>query len=339
VNQTMAARGISLRPYREKDETEVIGLLKTALGEGPTDNRTQEFFEWKHLNNPFGRSYLLVAECDGRIVGLRAFMRWSFVADDQIVAAVRAVDTATHPDFRGLGIFSTLTLAALGDLAEEADFVFNTPNDKSRPGYLKMGWRAVGNLPVRLRVQRPVRFAVGLRSLRTSSGPVRSRPSVDALPAADALADVAGLGELVRSSSRQTGRLSTAHTSASLMWRYAKAPALDYRVVGDRQRGFAIFRVRPRGALWETTVAEILIPDANPARAKELLLEVGRAARVDHVTCMIPEGSAALTGSRRARFVRSPIGMTLTARPLRSSPIDPLEKRSWALTLGDVEVF
>ena len=35
--------------------------------------------------------------------------------------------------------------------ADGVDFVFNTPNDKSRPGYLKMGWREVGRLPVAVR--------------------------------------------------------------------------------------------------------------------------------------------------------------------------------------------
>ena len=93
-----------------------------------------------HPVDPFGRSFMLVAETDGRIVGLRAFMRWEFVAGDRRFRAVRAVDTATHPDHQGKGIFSRLTLEALDSLRDQADFIFNTPNEKSLPGYLKMGW-------------------------------------------------------------------------------------------------------------------------------------------------------------------------------------------------------
>ena len=77
---------------------------------------------------------MLVAEADGRIVGLRAFMRWEFAAGDRRFRAVRAVDTATHPDYQGQGIFSRLTLEALDALRDQADFVFNTPNEKSLPG-------------------------------------------------------------------------------------------------------------------------------------------------------------------------------------------------------------
>ncbi len=64
---------------------------------------------------------------------------------------MRAVDTATDPDFQGAGIFRRLTLHALDALpALGVEFVFNTPNDKSLPGYLKIGWKVIGRAPVRV---------------------------------------------------------------------------------------------------------------------------------------------------------------------------------------------
>ena len=72
-------------------------------------------------------------------------MRWEFQRGDEVFRCVRAVDTATHPDYQGRGLFTRLTKAALPELvADGVKFVFNTPNDQSRPGYLKMGWQAVG---------------------------------------------------------------------------------------------------------------------------------------------------------------------------------------------------
>ncbi|MDH5380092.1 MAG: hypothetical protein OEW75_04520, partial [Cyclobacteriaceae bacterium] len=38
-----------------------------------------------------------------------------------------------------------------GQLHELTHFIFNTPNEKSRPGYLKMGWVDAGRLPVYFR--------------------------------------------------------------------------------------------------------------------------------------------------------------------------------------------
>ena len=72
-----------------------------------------------------------------------------------MLRAVRAVDTATDPDYQGRGLFTRLTLQAIDELrAEGVDFVFNTPNDQSRPGYLKMGWQVVGTLPTHVRPTR-----------------------------------------------------------------------------------------------------------------------------------------------------------------------------------------
>ena len=173
------AAGVDVRPYRDADEQAVLGLLNDALGGGPAGTRPAEFFRWKHLENPFGRSFMLVAEADGRIVGLRAFMRWEFVAGDRRFRAVRAVDTATHPDHQGKGIFSRLTLEALDSLRDQADFVFNTPNEKSLPGV-------------------------------PEDGLVRRRPRADPdpRPATDPVRDpgaVVALGERARAACRSSG--------------------------------------------------------------------------------------------------------------------------------------
>ena len=125
---------VDVRPYRDDDEASVLDLLAVTLGGGPAGRRPADFFRWKHLENPAGRSFMLVAELAGQIVGFRAFMRWRFQADGAELRAVRAVDTATHPDHQGKGIFSTLTLRALDELRGETDLVFNTPNAASLPG-------------------------------------------------------------------------------------------------------------------------------------------------------------------------------------------------------------
>ncbi|MGH8914713.1 MAG: GNAT family N-acetyltransferase, partial [Acidimicrobiia bacterium] len=67
---------ITTRVLEERDITEVLELLRAALGEPPLLERTPEMFAWKHFDNPFGRSIAILAETGGEIVGLRAFMRW-----------------------------------------------------------------------------------------------------------------------------------------------------------------------------------------------------------------------------------------------------------------------
>src|SRR5262249_43359766 len=128
-------------------------LLRASLG-WADDPGFDRYFAWKHRENSFGASPSWVAVEAGRIVGFRTFLRWEFVdRQGNRARAVRAVDTATHPDAQGRGIFRRLTLHALDDLArDDVDFVFNTPNDKSRPGYLRMGWVDVGRVGTSVRV-------------------------------------------------------------------------------------------------------------------------------------------------------------------------------------------
>ena len=91
----------------------------------------------------------------------RTFLRWEFArSDDTRLRAVRAVDTATDPEFQGRGIFTRLTLHGVSELQEEGvAIIFNTPNAKSLPGYLKMGWKVIGRPRVCVM---PTRIAVGV---------------------------------------------------------------------------------------------------------------------------------------------------------------------------------
>jgi GNAT superfamily N-acetyltransferase len=342
VNETEIDTSLEIRPYVPDDEAEVLRLLVGSLGQGPSGDRSPEFFRWKHLENPFGASFLLVAESAGEIVGLRAFLRWRFVRGDREIRAVRAVDTVTRPDHRGHGIFSKLTLRAIELLRGETDLIFNTPNSSSLPGYLKMGWRQVGWMPIRLRARRPLAIARGLRSI----GDVRARPdreiTVDAMPARDALE--AGEELLPLMTERDPmGRLTTPVSADYLRWRYARAP-LGYKAVVDRDaggvRGVAFFRVRPRGTLWEATVADVLVRPGDVRAAGDVLRRLVRSADIDHAICHFPPHSTQLAGARRRGFLRSPKkGELLTVNPLRDDLADVTDVDAWAVTLGTLEVF
>ena len=135
------------------DLAAILDLLSASMKRDPSEPY-DALFRWKHIDNPFGPSPSWVAVDGDRMAGFRTFLRWEFrTAMGDVVRAVRAVDTATHPDFQGRGVFTTLTMRAIDDLrAEGVPLIFNTPNEKSRPGYLKMGWSQIGALPTYVRV-------------------------------------------------------------------------------------------------------------------------------------------------------------------------------------------
>jgi GNAT superfamily N-acetyltransferase len=268
-----------------------------------------------------------------RVVGFRCFMRWEFTGrDGEPLRAVRAVDTATDPDYQGKGIFTRLTLEAIDELrAEGTAFVFNTPNDKSRPGYLKMGWREVGRLPVAVMPARAHATLV-LHTARAPAGrwPVPTSAGEDP---ATVFEDAAGLTELLDSQPAPTA-LTTRRSPHYLTWRYGYEP-LGYRVVllGSSVRaGLAVFRCRKRGKAVEATVCDVLAPEDDPRVRGRLLRRVRAEAGADYLMAIDhrPLGPGPLVQVPR-------LGPTLTSRALGASP--PALLRDWALTLGDVELF
>jgi hypothetical protein len=129
---------MEIRPMNvEEDLGEVLSLLSVSLHNTGDD----KWFYWKHVHNPFGQSPGYVATEGRKIMGVRLFLRWKFTYAGNVVSSLRPVDTATHPDARGKGIFKKLTLHGLSEENQDGShIIFNTPNKNSLPGYLRMGW-------------------------------------------------------------------------------------------------------------------------------------------------------------------------------------------------------
>ncbi|MFA5884658.1 MAG: GNAT family N-acetyltransferase [Acidimicrobiia bacterium] len=325
--------GFVVRRATALDLPAILALGGRSLG-WRDDDATAAHFAWKHSENPFGRSPMWVAEADDRIVGFRTFLHWELSADGDVLRAVRAVDTATDPGFQGRGIFTRLTLAALDELrADGVDFVFNTPNDQSRPGYLKMGWTVVGRLPVGVR---PTRLRGIPRMLRARTPADRGAVPTDAgVPAATVLADRTRVEALLAAAPRPAG-LATHRTPAYLAWRYGP-PALHYRVVAapdGPEAGAVVFHLRRRGPALEAVVCEQLIPPGAPSVLGRLLTRVAGESGADYLLRLRAPGDRP---ARQGFWPLPRVGPVLTAREVTRRPAPTLA--GWALSLGDVELF
>lgn len=295
------------------------------------DPRFALLHDWKHRRNAFGKSMEWVAVVEGRVVGYRAFLRWEFTDGDRLFRAVRAVDTATDPAQQGKGIFQQLTLQGLeAARADGVDFVFNTPNDKSRPGYLKMGWQLVGALTPRLRPRSVATIPSVLRG-RRPAGHWAERSDVG-MRSEQAFADEGLTDQLLASSSASRGHLTTRRSAEFLRWRY-DTDLLGYRVATlgrDISDGAACFRLRRRGSALEATICDLLVPDDDPRVRRRLIRTVLGSTRADY---------ALLLGGARsdATIPVARQGPTLTWRSVCEPKCPPLDR--WSLTMGDIELF
>jgi GNAT superfamily N-acetyltransferase len=335
VTATSSDEGeLEVRSSGRADREAVLRLLSASLGWVP-DGLFDSFFSWKHEQGPFGSSPAWVAVDGDRVVGFRTFVRWEFDhPDGRLRRAVRAVDTATHPDHQGRGIFRRLTLHGVEAMRSEGvDMVFNTPNAQSRPGYLRMGWSEVGRLPASVRPTSP---GAAVRMLRARVPAERwSLPSDGGVPAPEALAGPE-VAALLASLAPARG-LRTRRSPEQLRWRYGFEP-LRYRAVslgGDPAEGLAVYRVRRRGPAVEAALCEVLVPGGDGGAARALGRAVARASGADYV---IRLGGAPLDAAGYARLPGQ--GPVLTWRPVAApETATPPPLGDWQLALGDVELF
>lgn len=329
---------LTYRRATDADRPAIIALCRASLGWKQGDPN-EAFFGWKHDRNPFGMSPAWVAVTpDGQIVGLRVFLRWEFEepGSTRRITTVRAVDTATHPDWQGKGIFTKLTLAAVEELKQDGlDVVFNTPNDQSRPGYIKMGWQVVGRVPVEVRV-RSVMAAARLRGARAAAEKW-SAGTTAGIDARQALADSDALERLVAKLPSATG-IHTARSVEYYQWRYEFEP-LGYQAfpLGDSlEDGVVLFRVRKRGTATELTICDVLAPAGTPTKlTRKAIGHLLSAAGADYA---IGAAAPTLVASLRSGSIPlNRLGPILTWREVSRHGIP--ERGDLSLTLGDIELF
>jgi hypothetical protein len=261
-----------------------------------------------------------------------------------MICSARAVDTATDPSYRGRGLFTTLTRALIGNVRDDGEqFIFNTPNDQSRPGYLKMGWQIVRRVPV---WARPLHAPGGLgRVLRTLSGRVpEAGEGTDWGVALPELShhDLITLGQ---SRTQLSVVPRTDHAVGFLRWRYAECPAYSYSsAISPVDPGCSVvYRTTLRRGLRELRICELIASSTTDSRqhAARLMRELCDSVPADVATAVAPAGSPEALILSRAGFVRVPwLGPKVTVLPLSDSSFaDPLAITTWRLSAGDMELF
>ncbi|WP_245583358.1 hypothetical protein [Salinimicrobium terrae] len=215
-------------------------------------NFSIEFFKWKHLNSPFGRSFGLIALHNKRIVGLRMFMFWEFYSSglDKFIRAIRPVDTVTDANYRGKGIFKKLNLIGLDRCKGNYDLVFNTPNENSLPANLKMGWKKLENVE---------NFKIGIIHpfLKNYTSRMVSFDEVD-----------------YSFQKEKVNWATTVRTREFLSWRYKDE---SYKIAGFRDpRNFIIYKEEKRKGLPAIIAYEII---GDPTLFSCMMSSLGRSLK------------------------------------------------------------
>ena len=332
---------MQIRPASPQDKPAMIGLLKKSLGEGLIP-KSEALWTWKHEQNPFGASFVLLAEENDTLIGLRAFMQWQWKWKGTVYKAIRAVDTATHPDHQGKGIFKKLTLQQLELCKQQGvHFVFNTPNDQSRPGYLKMGWVQQGRMPLKLKVRNPLAlaYALAFKKGKMLSGADDPTPEQSWDPKVFGLMDnYAG----------NTDQLTTALSASYIRWRYADNPLFRYNYFTDFENFLLIGRIKPHSFTRELRLVDCMLFNNAPTNRRinsRISKMVSSYCKSNKIQIISFSGQQYQSNKSALNWMgiipvqhRGPI---VTVRDLNMNERFPelLDIKNWGYSLGDMELF
>jgi GNAT superfamily N-acetyltransferase len=305
--------------YEPGQRDAVRGLMKDVWGEcAPPED-----FDWWYERNPTGPRLLSVVLDDGRVAGASGMSFFELRLGGVERKVAFALDAATHPDYRGRGLWSVLELHNEAESTRAgAAAVLGFTNPVAGPILVgKLGWLDLAQLRI---WARPL-------SLRASESGFREAPG-ELLERFDDEAE-----EVYRRASARWG-IHLVRTADYLNWRFADSPR-PYRILaarrGGRLEGWAVVTHKRFQGRSVGVVADLVAASGRAARS--LLRRAARAVTGQAVVALVSPAERArylacgfLPTHKSIRFIGKPLGPGVDL---------PADRAAWHLALGDADIF
>ena len=146
--------------YDERSLSEYSALFNACFPDG--SRFTTAYLAWLYLANPDGHAFGFDAREDGRLAAHYVCVPATVAIDGAPVRVLLSLNTATHPQFQGKGLFTKLaTITYDAAAAQGYAAVYGVANANSTPGFIrKLAFQLV----------RPLDALVGI-------GPIGARPA------------------------------------------------------------------------------------------------------------------------------------------------------------------
>lgn len=363
VGKSRASDEYVIRWYQPGDADGVRSLFETELDRV----RSREYVEWKYVDDPYlSHVPVNVAERDGDLVGVQAYVPCQLRRGDRTVLALQPADAVVRSDHRRNGLYTRMTEQAIERYTGgEPSLFFNYPSPGALGAQQKLGWESLGELDVHYRIREPSAFledavdgitgralgrvadalARGVYGVIDQSTPAAADVTVarrDAVPAAT----LASLYE------RHVPDRLHVHREARFYEWWLAHPAFEYTTYVARSDGepvaALVTRMHPSGVL-QLRDAVPLAP-AQPTPALGRLLSAALADNPDASTVKSVGSTLPHDLLRRFGFVRDSTSvldgrtkpLTMAARPLSDAADGALDatvtdRSNWHPTFVEID--
>ena len=143
-------KNLIIRRYKPGDEKHIIQLFEKVFKKPMGKTESIKHWNWEYKNNPNNRIEILLAIDENRIIGHYSVIPIKMKIIEDYYIASFSLDTMTHSEYRGQGIFPTLANKLYNDLGETGiPFTYGFPNNNSiKPFVKKCGWYEISNVPI-----------------------------------------------------------------------------------------------------------------------------------------------------------------------------------------------
>jgi len=297
------------------DFDEIHLLLKLAFKERSESNESVKVpsakaLAHKYLNSEFLSKIALYFE-NNSLIAMNGLIPMRVVSGTTSSIGWMSCDTATHPNYRGRGLFKQCVLA-LESTLKKSDLIFGFPNSNSQPGFKKLGWET----------NNEIKLWMSPRSLLKSK-----KISVEEIALLDFPHEVGYTPGIVKD-------------KHYLTWRYS--PQRDdykiFRIWIKDKTYYAITKLMEVGSLKLTLILETsALPNDSINAIKQISVAQGT-----HGVLMSKSQIAAENLVRNGFFQvpskLNPRRIYLSGKFLEDE-IRNLELREWFLTLGDFDAL
>ncbi len=128
---------------------EQLKIHRAAFGEDVDLIEERKFWIKKHYENPLGPSLIFGAIINDSIVGMNAYMPVRYYLNGEQVIMLQSCESGVLPSCQGKGIWKKVVTYAIEYIKNNTDYklVIGFPNyNNSYPGFVKMGWKTVGDM-------------------------------------------------------------------------------------------------------------------------------------------------------------------------------------------------
>lgn len=252
-----------------RDDGLIDSLLDSSSIAHDIPKKTREWFYWKFRDNPYGRSVLSCVKNGDHVIGCVAYGMHIVKYYEEEYNGALSFENFVHPEYQGKGIFGRLLKNAECELRRKGvQLLYNFPNSKSLPGFLKAGWEKIDVSETWMKVVKYRRLGKVILGLRCDFIPFGNDHQDDIL-------------ELYQQNNLDD--FCFVVSLDYLRWRFFVYPNSRYLIINNSIY-FAVVRIGKRGEVREAQVLYVNIYDQRAYNPYLFIREVSGTSGCDIIT-------------------------------------------------------